>query len=155
MRIEVQPGSLRFGVLRAGGVYRMPVFLKNTDVDVVRFTVKPLEEPFLKLWYAHAPLAPGMNVKIMVEIIAHGPAKIDTFLDLRVKSHIAKVPIQANIMPTAEYDRLELETVRLHGRKIAKKGVEIVADEQYAKKALGGGYVATIGHLSGPMSLDF
>ena len=43
---QVQPGAIRFGALRAGGVYRLPVFLKNLDVDVTRYTIKPLEEPY-------------------------------------------------------------------------------------------------------------
>jgi len=153
--IEVQPGAIRFGALRAGGVYRLPVFLKNLDVDVTRYTIKPLEEPYLKLWYAHTPLAPGMSVKVIIELIAHGPVKIDTFLDVRVKAHTVKVPIQARVLEAEEYDSLETESLRLHGRKLVKRGVELVVDETYARKALGPNFAPPIDHLGESTSLDF
>merc|ERR1719473_1462769 len=153
--IEVQPGAIRFGALRAGGVYRLPVFLKNLDVDVTRYTIKPLEEPYLKLWYAHTPLAPGMSVKVIVELLAHGPVKIDTFVDVRVKAHTVKVPVQARVLDAEEYDSLETESLRLHGRKLVKRGVELVTDEQYCKKALGDAYAVPLDQLGGETtSLD-
>jgi hypothetical protein len=128
--------------------------VKNLDVDVTRYIVKPLEEPFLKLWYAHNPLAPGMSVKIVVELRAHGPAKVDTFLDVRVKAHCIKVPIIARVLDAEEYDSLETESLRLHGRKLVKRGVELVTDEQYCKKALGDAYAAPLDHLGEMNSLD-
>jgi hypothetical protein len=152
--VEVAPGALRFGTLRAGGIYRLAVFVKNLDVDVTRYIVKPLEEPFLKLWYAHSPLAPGMSVKIVVEVRAHGPAKVDTFLDVRVKAHCIKVPIIARVLDAEEYDSLETESLRLHGRKLVKRGVELVTDEQYCKKALGDSYAPPLDQLGEMNSLD-
>merc|ERR1719398_277558 len=153
--VEVAPGALRFGTLRAGGIYRLAVFVKNLDVDVTRYIVKPLEEPFLKLWYAHSPLAPGMSVKIVVEVRAHGPARVDTFLDVRVKAHCIKVPIIARVLDAEEYDSLETESLRLHGRKLVKRGVELVVDETYARKALGPNFAPPIDHLGESTSLDF
>jgi len=153
--VEVAPGALRFGTLRAGGVYRLAVFVKNLDVDVTRYTVKAMEEPFLKLWYAHTPLAPGMSVKIVVEVRAHAPARIDTFLDVRVKAHCIKVPVVARVLDAEEYDSLETESLRLHGRKLVKRGVELVTDEQYCKKALGDAYAVPLDQLGGETtSLD-
>merc|ERR1719506_3575382 len=78
--VEVAPGALRFGTLRAGGIYRLAVF-----------------------------------VKIVVEVRAHAPAKVDTFLDVRVKAHCIKVPIIARVLDAEEYDSLETESFRLHG----------------------------------------
>jgi hypothetical protein len=152
--VEVQPGRLGFGMLRVGGIYRLAVYVKNLDVDVTRYIVKPLEEPYMKLWYAHTPLAPGMSVKIVVEIVASRAMKIDTFLDVRVKAHCIKVPIAARVLDPDEYDALETESMRLHGRKLVKRGVELVTDEKYCKKTLGFAYSPPLENIDGS-SLDF
>ena len=55
-----------------------------------------------------------MSVKVIIELIAHGPVKIDTFLDVRVKAHTVKVPIQARVLEAEEYDSLETESLRSH-----------------------------------------
>merc|ERR1719253_150679 len=112
--VEVCPGALRFGTLRQGAVYRLSVFVKNLDVDVTRYTVKPVEAPFLRLWYEQVALAPGMSVKITVEVQAHAPAKIEQFLDIRMKAHQIKVPIFAHIVDCKQYDALDEEAMRLH-----------------------------------------
>ena len=129
--------QLWFGTLRTGAVYRLACFLKNLDVDVTRYIIKPVEGPVLKLWYKHGPLAPGMSVKIVVELRALAPLQLETFLDLRVKAHSIKVPIAARVLDAEEYDFLEEESRRLYGRKPVGRGVEIVTDLAYCKKALG------------------
>lgn len=81
--------------------------------------------------------------------------KVDTFLDVRVKSHCIKVPVQARVLEAEEFDSLETESLRLHGRKLVKRGVELVADETYAKKVLGSNFAPPIDQLGESTSLDF
>jgi len=153
--VEVSPGALRFGLLRQGAVYRMHVFVKNLDVDLQRYTVKPVEPPFLRLWYEQKPLASGMSVKITVEVQAHAPAQIEQFLDVRLKSHQVKVPIFAQVLDWEQYDQLDEESIRLHARRVLKPSVEVLQDDAYMKKVLGANFRPQLETLGESMSLDF
>jgi hypothetical protein len=145
--VEVTPGICRFGPVRQGGVYRMAFFLRNTDVDVTRFNIAPLKSDFVKVSHQPGQIAPGMAAKIVVEVLAKQPGKVEQLVEVRVKAHIIRVPVTARIMEAEEYDRLDAESMALHHRHIGrhreksdageKRAVEVVTDERYCRRALG------------------
>jgi hypothetical protein len=149
--VEVVPGQCRFGPLRVGSVYRMAFYLRNLDVDVTRFNVY-VKSDFVSVKHQPGHLAPGMAAKIVVEILAKGPAKIEQLVEIKVKAHIIRVPVTARIFDAEEYDRLDAESLALHERRIGRhreKGgdasnkpppVELVMDEAYCRKVLGDAY---------------
>eukprot|EP00746_Dinoflagellata_sp_MGD_P125940 gnl/MRDRNA2_/MRDRNA2_60853_c0_seq1.p1 gnl/MRDRNA2_/MRDRNA2_60853_c0~~gnl/MRDRNA2_/MRDRNA2_60853_c0_seq1.p1 ORF type:complete len:2005 (+),score=521.56 gnl/MRDRNA2_/MRDRNA2_60853_c0_seq1:84-6098(+) len=142
--VDVTPGICRFGPLRCGCVYRMNFFLRNLDVDTTRFNVARVESAFVNVHYAPQLLAPGMAAKIAVEIIAGAPARVEQLVEVRVKAHVVQVPVTARVFDADEYDRLDAESMNLHGRHIGRlrKGgpVELVTDESYCRKVLGEQY---------------
>merc|ERR1711920_820086 len=67
--------------------------------------------------------------------------KIGDVIEIKVKAHLIKVGVYANIYDAEEYDRLDRESVALHGRKIGREWerrdnnepgpVRIVTDKEY------------------------
>jgi len=149
--VEVVPGACRFGPLRVGSVYRMAFFLRNLDVDVTRFNVG-VQSEFVSVKHQPGHLAPGMAAKIVVEILAKVPAKIEQLVEVKVKAHVIKVPVTARIFDAEEYDRLDAESLALHERRIGRHReksdpnsnkpppVELVVDSAYCRKVLGPSY---------------
>jgi len=149
--VEVMPGACRFGPLRLGSLYRMSFFVRNKDVDVTRFNVKPPDSDMVKVHWTPGHLAPGMATKITVEVAAITPTPmIEQLVEIHVKAHIVRVPVTARVIDEAEYDRLDAESFALHGRKIGrhrerndaqKPGpVQLVIDPEYCKKVMGYAY---------------
>lgn len=145
--VEVVPGACRFGPLRLGSVYRMAFYLRNLDVDVTRFNITPVQSQFVRVIYQPGHLAPGIATKIVVEVLAKCPAKIEQLVEIKVKAHVIRVPVMGRVYDAEEYDRLDAESLALHGRRIGrhrerseqnKPGpVSLVTDEAYCKKVLG------------------
>jgi len=149
--VEVKPGSCRFGPLRAGSVYRMTVYFRNLDVDVTRFNVAPVNDPMVSLQYTPGHLAPGIATKLVVEVRAITPQRVEQLIDIRVKAHIVKVPVTAKVLDADEYDRLDNESLNLHGRRIGRHRekadgsgvgpVQVVRDEGYCRAVLGEAFI--------------
>merc|ERR1719333_70669 len=118
--VEVVPGICRFGPLRTGHVYRMSIHVRNLDVDITRFKVTRPQSPFLNVQYQPQPVAPGMAAKITVEIVAGIPARLEQLIEVTVKAHLIRVPVTARIFDAEEYDRLNTESLQLHGRAIGR-----------------------------------
>ncbi|CAE7589360.1 SPAG17, partial [Symbiodinium pilosum] len=147
MLVEVMPGACRFGPLRQGSLYRMSVFVRNLEVDVTRFNVKPPESKLVNVKWQPGHLAPGMATKLTVEVLALEPARIEQLLEVHTKAHIIRVPITARIVGAEEYDRLDAESMALHGRRIGrhreksethKPGpVQLITEPSYCKKVMG------------------
>lgn len=147
--VEVTPGICRFGPVRQGGVYRMAFYVRNLDVDVTRFNVTPLKSEFVQAHHQPGQIAPGMAAKIVVEVAAKQPGKVEQLVEVRIKAHVVRVPVTARILEAEEYDRLDAESVALHRRHIGrhrekcggdageKRPVEVVSDEKYCRKVLG------------------
>jgi len=146
--VEVMPGSCRFGPLRQGSLYRMSFFMRNCDVDVTRFNVKPpvcQSKNVLKVdWSPKGHLAPGMATKVTVEVACLEAAIIQQLVEIQVKAHIVRVPVTARVWGAEQYDRLEAESLALHGRRIGrhrertesqKPGpVQLIAEPDYCSK---------------------
>lgn len=147
MLVEVMPGACRFGPLRQGSLYRMSVYVRNLEVDVTRFNVKPPESKLVNVKWQPGHLAPGMATKLTVEVLALEPARIEQLLEVHTKAHIVRVPITARIVGAEEYDRLDAESMALHGRRIGrhreksethKPGpVQLITEPSYCKKVMG------------------
>lgn len=156
--VDVSPGICRFGPLRAGCVYRMAFYLRNLDVDTTRFNVARMDSAFVNVKYSPQLLAPGMAAKIVVEIVAGAPARVEQLIEVRVKAHVVQVPVTARIFEADEYDRLDADSMNMHGRHIGRlrKGgpIELVTEESYCKKVLGERYKEFPDHLSWQMSQE-
>merc|ERR1712224_2617 len=143
----------RFGPLRNGAVYRMPFYLRNLDVDIMRFNITPFRPPsdFVSVQYSPMNLASGMAQKIVVEVRAKGPAHVEQLIEIKVKAHVIRVPVTARIFDVDEFDRLDNESLMLHGRRIGRHRekpdgqgmgpVELVRDDTYSRKVMGMNYI--------------
>jgi len=155
--VEVMPGSCRFGPLCLGNIYRMSFFVRNLDVDVTRYLITSCSD-YVKI--CHTPgelvgnankiagqIAPGMAKRVVVEIAAHTPVKIDQFIEVAVKAHKIKVLVTARAMDVEEYEKDDSTEVALHGRHIGRSRqrndpaaggkppvVEQVADSEYCRQ---------------------
>jgi hypothetical protein len=156
--VEVMPGSLRFGPLRLGGLYRMTFYLRNLDVDVTRFHVRKVQSDIVLREHQSGHLAPGLAERIVVDVAAKMPCKIEQMIEIKVKAHIIQVLVTARIFDAEEYDRLDAESLALHGRRIGrhremsedvnkKAPVQLVDDEKECRQKLGDAYL--------PPPLDF
>merc|ERR1719152_746984 len=98
----------------------MPFWLRNLDVDITRFNVvRPLSN-FVNIHYKPQPVAPGMAAKIVVEVVAGAPARVEQLVEVKVKAHVIRIPVTARIMEAEEYDRLDAESLALHRRHIGR-----------------------------------
>jgi len=114
---------------------------------VTRFNVSQLKSEFVSVSHQPGQIAPGMAAKIVVEIMAKQPGKVEQLVEVRVKAHVVRVPVTARILEAEEYDRLDSESVALHGRHIGrhreksdageKRPVEVITEEGYCRKVLG------------------
>jgi hypothetical protein len=120
MLVDVRPGQCRFGPLRKDSLYRMSFFFRNLDVDVTRFTISPSESDYVHIDCERGHLAPGIASKVTVYVKCLAPKKIEQVVELRVKAHIVRVPVTARIFDAEEYDRLDAESLALHGRRIGR-----------------------------------
>jgi len=150
--VDVRPGACRFGPLRRGSLYRMAFFVRNLDVDVTRFNVAPVKSEYVSVHYQPGHLAPGIAAKVVVEIAALAPQKVEQLVEVKLKAHVVRVPVTARIFDAEEYDRLDAESMALHGRRIGrhrerteanKPGpVELVTDVSYCRKVMADRYMA-------------
>lgn len=162
--VEVMPGACRFGPLCLGKVYRMSFYIRNLDVDVMRYVVDTnATQPeswthFVKI--CHTPgelvgdankiaghLAPGMAKKVIVEIAAHKPDKIEKLITITMKAHRIQVPVFARILDVEEYEKEDYTEMAIRNRHIGRAQehgaeasggkpppVEQVSDPSYVKK---------------------
>jgi hypothetical protein len=123
--LSMYPASARFGVIKQGSIYEITMSLKNEDSLTARFTLRQPKNPDAKVVYTPAPIAPGMTLKLKVELTAVMPLKFETEFEIATKTEIFKVPIFANIISEADFTRLNEESVRLQGRQIQKSIVKV------------------------------
>ena len=122
--LQVIPASLRFGLVRVGEVYEMSVLLKNEDNQLLRFIVRQPIRKDIKILFKPAPIAPGMFTKLQVEVAVKAPEKIETEFEIASKTEIYRIPIFVNAVSVEEYDNINEESLRLHGRSVLKPSVK-------------------------------
>lgn len=124
--LSLYPASARFGIIKQGAVYMITMTLKNEDNLTARFTLKQPKCTEAKVIYTPTPIAPGMTVKLKVELTATAPMKFEAEFEIASKTEIFKVPVFANIMPESDFTRLDEESLRLQGRRLQKAIVKEV-----------------------------
>ncbi|PFH32124.1 hypothetical protein BESB_020650 [Besnoitia besnoiti] len=99
--LDVFPRSLDFGrCVRAGEVSSRVVHVRNLDSDVCRFSVF-LERDAddsgyeIRLLYTAGPVAPGLSLEIIAELVAFRPASISAAILVTHKAHILRIPVVA------------------------------------------------------------
>jgi hypothetical protein len=122
--LMVIPAAIRFGVLPVGETFEMNLFIKNEDVQLMRFNIRQPPRKDIRIIYKPAPLAPGMTSKVTVELTTKSIEQLETEFQIAAKAEIYKLPVFANIVSSEEYQRIDEESVRLHGRGVQKPGVK-------------------------------
>lgn len=123
--LQIIPASVRFGVLKEGDVYEMQIVIKNEDNQLLRYTLRQPQTKNVKILFKPAPIAPGMTTKLVVEITAKRPEKIEIEFEIATKAEIYKIPIFANIVSDNEFDGINEESLQLHGRGALKPNVRV------------------------------
>ncbi|XP_029113687.1 sperm-associated antigen 17 isoform X2 [Scleropages formosus] len=115
---ELHPTEVRFGVLKEGCTYCVPVVLRNIGIDSCRFHVKqPPPATGLRVVYNPGPVAAGMQTHLQVELFAmaselqDGTAEGHLSLDVQIltETEIIFLPVFATVLPEALYDSRALE----------------------------------------------
>lgn len=122
--LQIIPASLRYGVVKAGEVYEMTVLLKNEDSQLLRFIVRQPPRKDIKILFKPAPIAPGMFTKLTAEICVKNPEKFESEFEVASKTEIFRIPVFVNALSSEEYEKINEESVRLHGRSILKPTVK-------------------------------
>ena len=99
---------------------RRHFFVRNLEVDVTRFNVKVPDSKQLRVLWQPGQLAPGMAAKLTVEVLALEVMPIQQLVEISTKAHVIRVPITARVLGAEEYDRLDAESLALHGRRIGR-----------------------------------
>ena len=128
--LQVIPASLRFGVIKSAETYEMSILLKNEDSQLLRFIVRQPLRKDIRVLFKPAPIAPGMFVKLIVELIVKNPEKLESEFEIATKTEIYKIPIFANVVSSEEYDRVNDESLRLQGRGVLKPTVKAKNNQQ-------------------------
>jgi len=103
---NVMPSSLKYGFLRAGQIYELVVTMKNEDSIGQRVNIKPLSDSRITAKQVDTgAVAPGMTKKILVTIHAQEKGSIKETLHITTKADIFKIPIEAVILSSEDYDR--------------------------------------------------
>lgn len=123
--LMIIPGAVRFGVLPIGETFEMNLFIKNEDVQLMRFNIRQPTRKDIRIIYKPAPLAPGMTCKVSVELRAKSIEQLETEFQIAAKAEIYKLPVFANIISREEFERIDKESLRLHGRGVQKPGVKV------------------------------
>lgn len=74
----VTPGVARFGTVEVGGRYELSVMIKNEDCQLMRFTIRQPRDLAVKVVYTPKPLAPGMDLRVIVDLQATSIGLLDT-----------------------------------------------------------------------------
>ena len=119
----ILPGAVRFGTVKAGGVYELPLTIKNEDFQIVRFSLRQPKSLAARVQYMPGPLAPGMDLRCRIELCSTQLGKIDTQFEVMCKSEIYYIPIQANVVDERQWENLDNESYRVNGRSALKQNV--------------------------------
>jgi hypothetical protein len=84
----------------------------------------------VKVLFKPAPIAPGMFVKLAVEICLKQGEKLESEFEIATKTEIYKIPVFANAVPHEDYEKINEEAIRLHGRNILKPSVKAKTSQQ-------------------------
>lgn len=101
---EVSPSQVRFGEVRAGGVYRFPIKLRNTSVDAARFRIDvayiqhaPAGNSLRLVTLQPGKVAPGMSVTVDVELQAQVLGMFSSSVEIATEAGLLSIPVVARV----------------------------------------------------------
>ena len=121
--LNIMPGQILFGGLRAGSTNDFTLTIKNEDMIGHRVTIKPIQDKrILVKQEEYGMIAPGMIKKVIVTIRvpedAEVPANIKETLTIVSKHDIFKVPITAKLLSEAQWEEENKNNMATTGRPI-------------------------------------
>lgn len=106
-KISVYPPEIDFGTLKIGEVYRATALLTNFGHTPGRFLIKHhnnLKQCELKVLYKKGPIAPGMSVRVNIDIYAEKTKDMDYELVISTEGHNITLPIKARIIAEQQFE---------------------------------------------------
>lgn len=132
----ILPGAVRFGTVKVGGVFELPLTIKNEDCQLLRFSLRQPKSLVARVQYFPGPLAPGMDLRCRVELSSTQVGKIETQFEVMCKSEIYYIPIYANVVDEQTWNDLDSESYRVQGRSALKHNVRQIDVMQDVPPAL-------------------
>eukprot|EP00899_Mesostigma_viride_P028886 jgi/Mesvir1/9182/Mv06917-RA.2 len=102
-QFSLAPSHVAFGSIPVGGVHSRPLSLLNLSHDVGRFKVKQPELPF-KVVYTPAKVAPGMTVKLSVDVAATQVGDYDSVVVIETEFNQFTVPLSVTVLDEKAYE---------------------------------------------------
>lgn len=96
--LEIVPSSVDLGTVALGQVSSSKILIKNEDNFLVRYNIKQPSNKDIRVIYKPGPIAPGMIVKLMVELTSQAVGEIKSDFEIYCKSEIYTVNIIANVV---------------------------------------------------------
>eukprot|EP00753_Platysulcus_tardus_P001814 PLAT11565.2.p1 GENE.PLAT11565.2~~PLAT11565.2.p1 ORF type:complete len:470 (-),score=179.58 PLAT11565.2:51-1460(-) len=127
---ELRPRQLRFGFLKQGSVYRRSFQLIHVGLEPARFRIMPFDrapDDDTKLRVLHTPrkIAPGMRLKVEVELSAGGVDSVADEVHIVTETQVFKLPVTATILDETEFESRS-RLARLASRSIMSKGTRLI-----------------------------
>lgn len=95
----VYPNRVDIGTLKQGTTHRSVITLTNSGVDTGRFIVKGVpNQKGVKVAFPIGPVAPGISVKLEVEIKALEVGDFQEEFRIETEAEIFRIPISATIV---------------------------------------------------------
>ena len=121
--LNVMPGQVVFGGLRAGSTNDIVITIKNEDMIGHRITIKPIQDKRIQVVQEeYGIIAPGMMKKVIVTIRladdAVVPANIKETLTIVSKHDIFKLPITAKCMSEEDWEEENKNNMATTGRPV-------------------------------------
>eukprot|EP00879_Flechtneria_rotunda_P028296 GHRR01030395.1.p1 GENE.GHRR01030395.1~~GHRR01030395.1.p1 ORF type:complete len:283 (+),score=121.13 GHRR01030395.1:282-1130(+) len=108
-QLVLSPGHIHFGSVAAGAVVHRSARLLNSCANVVRFTVVRPQLP-LRVLYKPAPLAPGMEAVLTVELVAEEPGDYVGEVTVNSEINVLALTVSAKVLPNTAADSAVLSS---------------------------------------------
>ncbi|OUM63209.1 hypothetical protein PIROE2DRAFT_10299, partial [Piromyces sp. E2] len=108
--LNVDPKSCGFGNIKENTRNVMKVNIMNRTNDLIRFKIVQPKSDFINIKYKVGPISPGLQIKIIVEIVApktNYEFSVDDYGQVITENEIIKIPITATILPINNYNENE------------------------------------------------
>lgn len=98
----VTPTKINFGSVVIGSTYRHSLSVVNSGIDTGRYTVKHQNNQQVTIHYTPGPVAPGISVKLDVELRATQLGAIQDEIRIETETEIFRVPLIAKVVDVHE-----------------------------------------------------
>ncbi|EGR30654.1 hypothetical protein IMG5_126590 [Ichthyophthirius multifiliis] len=125
--ISIIPCQVNFGVLKNDRIYQTKIVIKNEDILAQRVVLKQPQSQYIKVFLNELGTIPmGLTRDIIVRINASAEiiGKFTEEFQVMTKHSVYRIPIQANILESREFDYLVKESKEIHGKHILKQHVK-------------------------------